>query len=155
MRVRDRVERAEQDREREDPDAQRDPGAYESKRERPGPAHDVARDHRRRDAGHVVEEVGDPGQRPPAPVGAIRAGKVQQTGTAMDNPLRESEIQTIAQTASWVNTAPTTLMPSSIPNTSTVFRTRTSFPPRRISQSTSQPPTTSSAIVPQSHGMAA
>jgi hypothetical protein len=29
------------------------------------------------------------------------------------------------------------------------------LPPRRISQSTSQPPTTSSAIVPHSQGMAA
>ena len=63
------------------------------------------------------------------PFGAISEGIDQPTGAAADRPLRATEIHRIAHTGLVVWVAPNTARPTSMPQISTVLRTRDSFRP--------------------------
>ena len=67
---------------------------------------------------------------PVPPFGAISEGIDQPTGAAADSPLRATEIHEIAHTGLVVWVAPNTARPTSMPQISTVLRTRDSFMPR-------------------------
>src|SRR5215470_15801686 len=86
--------------------------------------------------------------------GAIKPGIDQPTGAAIERPVMESVIQKRADGAACEYATPKIPSPSAVPPTRMVRRTRVAFQPRWISESTSQPPTISSATVALNHGTA-
>src|SRR5690349_13989022 len=84
--------------------------------------------------------------------GAIREGIDQPTGDAADNPPMEILIQNSAFATLCACAVPNIPKPNVVPTMSTTCRTRAAFQPRFINVSTSQPPTTRSAIVANDQG---
>ncbi len=118
-------------------------------------AGDHAGHDRRHDGGRLLHKLTMPPIVPVPPRGAISDTSEEPTGAEAASPARETEIQTTAQPGSVVNIAPNTASPSSIPPTSTVLRACVSSYPARDQVSTSQPPTSRSEMVANTHGIAA